>query len=1051
MSDRPDAPRGVIGLFVRHPTASNLLMMLIIVLGLFAASRLNTQFFPTIEIPAITVTVEWSGASALDVDKNIIDALDPELRFLDDVEKITAIAREGIAVFNIEFFGSADMQKAQSDVEQAVAGVTTLPEAAEEPKVRRVTFYEPVAKIAISGPFSERTLKSYAKQVRDGLLNAGIDRVSFTGARNEEIWATIPESELRRLGLGLDQIATRLREETRDLPSGTIEGASEMQLRTLAERRTADQIGQIEIKSDAAGNKVLLGEIAAVEPRFDDDAIIGLHNGGRAILLQVQRAVSADTLKTMETMKAWLERALPTLPQSLNVEVYDIRGELVTQRLGILISNGLQGLVLVLIVLFLFLNMRIAIWVAAGIPIAFLATLIVMALSGQSINMISMFALIMMLGIIVDDAIVVGEETATRQAMGEERLEAAESGARRMLTPVTAATLTTAAAFLPMFLISGRIGDVMVAIPLVAIAVLVASLIESFLILPGHLSHGFGGGGARLNRPPSAFRRRFDRGFDAFRAGPFLAAVRTAYDWRYATLALTIGATVISVGLIAGGRVDFQFFPSPESENISAEVEFAAGTPEAERIASLGRIEDALREAEAAVTGGENGLVVTSFTTLGKAGMTQSDTIAEVAVQLTPSEARTIRTRTIMDAWRERLPAIPGVERATINTERVGPPGRDIDVRLQDAPIEVLKAAAERVKAALSGYPGVTAISDDMPYGKRELIVEVSPRGLALGFTAESVGTQLRNAFDGAIATRFPFGDEEITLRVKRQQDAEGAQALDNFYLRAPDGTFVRFPEVAGIREQAGFSIVQRIDGKRTVSVTGDIDAEANSVGNVVAQLRADVLPDLVREYGISYEFGGRQDDQQKSFADLQLGGLVALTLIYVILAFVFGSYVRPLAVMAIVPFGLIGAIVGHYVMNMPLTIVSLIGLLGLTGILVNDSIILVTRLNERLKSGEDLRDSAIGASFDRFRAVLLTSLTTIGGLTPLMFETSRQAQFLIPMAITLVFGLAIATFLVLVLVPVLLAVGADIRRAAGAIRRLYGGRDRAGAPSAGA
>jgi len=1044
MSEQLDGRRGLVGLFVRHPTASNLLMITIIVLGLFASFRLNTQFFPTLEIPAITVTVEWSGASARDVEENIIDALDPELRFLDDVDKITAIAREGIAVFNIEFFSDADLQKAQSDVEQAVTGVTTLPDAAEEPTINRITFYEPVAKIAISGPFSERTLKDYAKQIRDGLLDAGIDRVSFTGARDEEIWATIPEAELRRLDLGLDQIATRVREETRDLPSGTVEGASEVQLRTLAQRRTAGEVAQIEVKSDAAGNKVRLGDIASVKPEFDDNAVIGLHNGSRAILLQVERAVSADTLQTMEMMKQHLDKVLPTLPESLTTQVYDIRGEYVTQRLGILIQNGLQGLVLVLIVLFLFLNARIAFWVAAGIPIAFLATLTVMFLSGQTINMISMFALIMMLGIIVDDAIVVGEETATQQTMREDRMDAAEIGAKRMMMPVTAATLTTAAAFLPMFLISGRIGDVMVAIPLVAIAVLFASLVESFLILPGHLSHGFGGG--KLNRPPGAFRRSFDRGFDAFRAGPFLGLIRLAYDWRYTTLAVAIGATILSVGLVSGGRVDFQFFPSPESENISAEVEFAAGMPEADRIAALSRIEDALSETEKALTDGEGGLVVTAFTTLGRAGRTQSDTIAEVAVQLTPSEARTIRTATVMDAWRERLPAIPGIERATVNTERVGPPGRDIDVRLQDAPIDDLKAAAERVKTALTGFPGVTAISDDMPYGKRELIVEVTPRGLALGFTAESVGSQLRNAFDGAIATRFPLGDEEITVRVRRKQEIGGPQALENLYLRAQDGSFVRFPEVASIREETGFSIIRRIDGKRTVSVTGDIDAEVNSVGNVVDQLRGGVLPELVEEYGITHEFGGRQEDQQQSFADLQLGGLVALTLIFVILAYVFGSYLKPLAVIAIIPFGLVGAIAGHYIMGFPLTIISMIGLLGLTGILVNDSIILVTRLNERLQAGENLRESAIGASVDRFRAVILTSLTTIGGLTPLMFETSRQAQFLIPMAITLVFGLAAATFLVLILVPTLMGVGRDVGRAAGALKRLYAGEARGGA-----
>lgn len=1027
---------GIIGLFVHHPTASNLLMVTMIVLGLFSISRLNTQFFPTIEVPVITVTVEWPGASAEDVEANIIDALDPELRFLDDVEEITSIAREGFAVITLEFYSNADMQKAQSDVEQAVAGVTTLPEDAERPEIKRITFYEPVAKIAISGPFNEAVLKDYAKQIRDGLLEAGIDRVTFTGARDEEIWVTVPEFELRRLQLGLDTIAARIRQETRDLPSGTIEGSAEVQLRTLAERRTPDELAKIEVKATAAGDKVLLKDIAQVETRFDDEAVIGVQNGERAILLTVQRAVTADTLKTMEEMNGYLERILPTLPETLKVVKFDVKGELVTGRLWILIKNGIQGLVLVVIILFLFLNARVAFWVAAGIPVAFMATLAVMLASGQTINMVSMFALIMMLGIIVDDAIVVGEETATRQARGDSAFEAAKRGALRMVKPVSAASLTTMAAFFPIFMVSGRIGDVMSAIPLVVIAVLVASLVECFLILPGHLRHGFG----RLNREPGWFRRNFDRALAQFRDGPFNRFVQLCYEWRYTTVAFTFGALIICIGLITGGRVGFHFFPSPESENISAEVEFAAGIPEAEQLKALKFIEDSLRRAEEELIGSGDNIVVTTFSTVGKAGQRQGDSIAEIAVQLTPSEARTIRTKTVMDKWREHLPRIPGVERITILAERAGPPGRDIDVKLKDAPTASLKAAAEELKEALTGYPGVTAIADDLPYGKRELVVEVTPRGLALGLTAESVGQQLRNAFEGAIATRFPRGDEEITVRVRRKQDVGGPHALNDLYLRTPSGVFVPFTEVARVREKTGFSIIQRIDGARTVSVTADIDPEVTSVGDVVESLSTGVLPKLAQKYNLRYSFSGRAEDRAKSFADLRLGALVALVLIYIILAWVFENYAKPLAVMAIIPFGVVGAIVGHMVMGMPLTIISLIGLLGLSGILVNDSIILVSQVQERLRQGDDLEAAAVGASRDRLRAVLLTSLTTIGGLAPLMFETSRQAQFLIPMAITLVFGLAAATLLVLVLVPALVGVGGDIGRLFRPIKQLYMG-----------
>jgi len=426
----PGSMAGPVRLFVRHPTASNLLMAVMVVLGLFGVVQLNTQFFPTMEIPSITVQVTWSGASAEDVEENILDALEPALRFLDDVEEVRSVAREGIGVITIEFTSQADMAKALGDVQEAVDGVTTLPDDAEQPKVQRHAFFEAVAKLALSGPFSEQALKEHAKRLRDGLLAAGIDKVTLTGARDEEIWVRVREADLRRLDLTLGDIAERVRNETRDLPSGILEGDVELQLRALAERKTPQTLSRIEIKSAPGGEKVFLGDIADVETRFDRDQPIGQQEGIRAIELSVQRAASADTLKTMELLDDYLAEALPELPPTLKVRKYDVRGKFVAQRLGILVKNGLQGLALVLIILFIFLDARVAFWVAAGIPVAVLATLAVMWGSGQSINMVSMFALIMMLGIIVDDAIVVGEHTATLQARGQSRLEAAEGGCK---------------------------------------------------------------------------------------------------------------------------------------------------------------------------------------------------------------------------------------------------------------------------------------------------------------------------------------------------------------------------------------------------------------------------------------------------------------------------------------------------------------------------------------------------------------------------------------------------------------------------------------------
>ncbi len=1065
---------GLIGVFVRHPTAPNLLMAVLIVLGIFSLLRLNRQFFPNIDLPMISVSVPWPGASAEDVETNVLEVLEPELRFLDDVHEVTSIAREGSGVISIEFNSDADLQKAQSDVEQAVNRITTLPEESERPIISRSVMFDGVASIAISGPFSEQVLKTFAKQIRDELLASGIDRVTLNGAREEEIWIKIREADLWRLGLTLQDISERVRQNTQDLPAGKLEGDAEIQLRARAERKTPETIGEIEIKSGTDGEKVFLRDIAEIDTRFEREGKIGLIRGKPAIEIAVQRAQRADTLKTMDILNQYLEKKLPTLPPTLEVSVYDVRGKFVVQRLGILIENGLQGLAIVLLLLFLFLNARVAFWVAAGIPVALLAALGVMYLTGQSINMVSMFALIMMTGIIVDDAIVVGEQTATLEEQGYSSLEAAQKGAVGMLVPVSAAMITTLCSFFPIVVISGRMGDILLAIPLVVVSVLIASLIECFLILPGHLRHS----GKR--RQPGLIRRNLDRGFAWLRDGPVLSIIKTAYAWRYTTVAVLVASLFIVIGMITGGRVGFQFFPSPESENLTAAVEFAPGVPRPQQIATLEQLEQSLYRAEqklleaqqqsvaandtetTTVFGAgeliaagrrliglndnvssspktDDRLVDAVFTLVGKAGRTQNDNVAQLTAQLTPSEQRLIRTNEIIKAWRKALPKIAGVERVAISGRRAGPPGRDVDVRLQSAPVEVLKAAAEELNQTLTGFPGVNAISDDLPYGKQELVLEVNARGNALGFTGQSIGAQVRSAFEGAISTRFARGDDEITVRVMRQQTSEGRQDLENFYVATSAGERVPLKEVVDISERRSFSIVQRRDGIRTVSVTGDIDPEITSTEEVVARLEAEVMPALAAKHALGYTYKGRDEERRESFRDLKQGALLTLCLIYITLAWVFASYWKPFTVMMIIPFGLVGAIVGHYVMGYALTIISMIGLLGLSGILVNDSIVLVTRINERLAEGETLEAAAVGGARDRFRAVLLTSLTTVGGLTPLLFETSRQAQFLIPMAITLVFGLAAATILVLLLVPSLIGIGGDIGRMAMGTGRGFG------------
>lgn len=1015
---------GIIGLFVRHPNAGNLLMVAMILFGVFSLTKLNKQFFPTIEIPKITISIAWPGASAEDAETNIINVLEPELRFLDNVEDMFSYAREGNALISIEFNARADMQKALSDIEAAVGRVTTLPNTSEKPVISRIAFFDSVASLIIHGPFDEATLKRHAKKIRDGLLDQGIERVTVEGARDEEIWVRVGQSVLRRLDLTVREIAAKFRQQSQDIPSGTLEGIVDKQVRSKGLAETLDSIGAIEVRSKTSGEKIYMRDIAIIEERFDRTGTRLLRNGEAAIRLQVMRAATSDTLAVANAMHKYLAKVEPTLPPGLKIDKYRVRSEFLVQRINLLLNNGFWGMIIVLIVLFIFLNARVAFWVAFGIPAAVMGTLGVMWLTGQSINMISLFALILTLGIIVDDAIVVGEHTATLQSQGVDPFEAAERGARRMLAPVVAATLTTQAAFLPLLMVQGRMGQFFIALPMVVLAVLTASLIESFLILPAHLRH------TKVNKGrPWRARQIFDKGFHTLRDVYFRKFAQTCFAWRYTTIAVAIALFILSIGMVVGGKIQFRFFPAPESEIIYAGVEFGAGTPRKQAIAAIKLLEASLAKVEQRLSRGKEKLIVSTFTTLGKSGLLRGDNVARINVELTSSEQRSVRTRAFIRMWRRMAPKIPGAERLTISARRGGPPGRDVDVQLIGKSPRILKQAALEVRELVQPFPGVSGVSDDLPFGKQEIIISLSARGAALGFTTELIGQQVRNAIEGEIARRFSRGDEEITVRVKADNPNGGMKNLRNLHLRSPSGREVPLTEVANLTEKQGFSVIQHRDGKPTVSVTADVDPKISSGPQVLEALAKSKLPDIARKYGITYKFKGRTEERQKSFSDLIIGLWIALGLIYLIIAWVLGSYAKPIVVMLIIPFGVVGAIFGHMIMGFPLTILSLFGLLGLAGILVNDSIILVIRIEERLKEGEDLASAAIAGAQDRMRAVLLTSLTTVGGLTPLLFETSRQAQFLLPMAVSLVFGLAAGTALVLILVPACLGIQDDISK----------------------
>ena len=1017
--------------FVAHPTASSLIMALMLIAGLFSVNRLNTQFFPDFGIDIINVAVTWSGASAKDVESNIIKALEPELRFLDGVDKVSASARENLAQISIEYQSGSDMQSALSSVESAVSRVTTLPETAENPVIYQLVRYDTISRLVLSGPYNELFLKEWAKRIRDDLLVLGIDKIQISPLLDEEIQIEVMPRALRSFNISLSDIAERIRFASQDIPSGDTVGNNTQQLRGIGSARTIPALSSIKVHVRSGGENVSINDLASINDAFAANSPSYFLHGMPAIELHIQRAEGADALLLAKWVDDYLETLMPSLPENLNVQQFDIAANLIRERINLLLRNGGGGLILVLGILFLFLNSRVAMWVAVGIPTAVLGSLWVMLITGQSINMVSLFALIMMLGIVVDDAIVVGEHAMAQRSAGLSPEDAATEGARRMLTPVLCASLTTIAAFVPVMMISGVIGEIITAIPLVVTAVLAASLIECFLILPGHLCRALANDVNKISK----FRTDFNNKYEHFRDGLFRNILERCVEWRYATLSAVLASFIVAIGLVAGGRVQFVFFPSPESNIIYANFAFSPGTARHVSKDMMLELSRSLDLAERALVENGNPIISTALGSVGAPVSTfdrrnsgSGDHLGGIVVELIPSEGRDVRTDELIAAWKTKIQELPGLEELTIRARQGGPPGRDVDVRLYGGEVETLKKAALEVRELLRRFEGVSDIADNLPWGKRELTFAVNERGKMLGFTTEIVSKQVRDGFDGAIATKFIRAGEEVTVRVRLRREVSTPATLRSLYVHTLDGVQVPLLEVVDIEEGRGFSVIRRENGLREVAITAEMQESIINPSDLMGSLQHNYLPEIVGRHGIKFRFAGRAEEQGDTLDDMKIGTALGLGAIYIILAWVFASYVRPIVVMSIIPFAVVGAIVGHWLLGFDLTILSLIGLLGLSGIVVNDSIILVTSVNEKIKDGQTLLKAVVAGTQERLRPVVLTSLTTIGGLIPLLFETSLQAQFLKPMALTIVFGLIATTILVLVVIPALIFIQEDCR-----------------------
>jgi multidrug efflux pump subunit AcrB len=1026
----PHHHHDLIGLFAQHRVAANLLMLTMILAGVFALSKLNTQFAPNFDPRTITVRIVWDGASAEDIASSITAPVEQALRNLDSLKRMTSTSANSLSLITLEFKNHADMSVALDQTKERIALLRNLPATAEKPEISKVLRYELVARLLLTGSGELAELRPLVRRFERELLERGIAKIEPTGLPAEEIAVQIPIARLAELGLTLSEAGQRIAAESRDLPAGMV-GREDVarQLRGLEQRRGELAFLDIPLAAGHDGRLLRLGEVSEIERRPRQGEARVEYRGRPAVELALYRAEHSDALAAAEILHAWLEQTRSTLPAGLALEVYDETWVMLAQRIDLMVENGLSGLVLIVAILFLFLHSRVAWWVAVGVPVSLLAMLAVLHLAGGSINMYSLFAMIMALGLVVDDAIVVGEDAWARYQRGSPPLLAAEEGARRMLPVVTASSLTTIAAFLPLMLIGGMLGNMVFDIPLVVISVLVASLVECFLVLPGHLRHGF----ARLGEAQAhPWRQRLDRAFDSFKEKAFRPLVRTALRWHWATLAVPVALLILGIGLLAGGRLNFTFMPDVESSTLSANVTFVAGTPP-ERIAAFVReLETSLAATDAELGPGlvrialaRHGLIVRSDWEAPIYG----EQYASLMVELRDPESRTVRSREFIRAWQDKIAAHPGMESFGIRELRTGPPGLDIDISLSALStgsgnqVEQLKAAALELQAALKTVPGVSAVQDDLFYGREQLIYRLRPEAVALGLDVAEVGRQLRAAYDGWLAQIFLEQQDEIEVRVVLpDHQRHDLSSLGQFQIRLPAGNTLPLADVVNFEPRRGFDTLHHHQGRLAVRVMADVDEEIANANQILAKLSEEVLPGLQNRYGIAYSLEGRAADQAETFGDLGKGLLLGLALMYLILAGVFGGYGWPLLVMAVIPFSLVGALFGHWLFGIDLTAISLMGLFGLSGVVVNDSIVLVKFYQDLRDSGEPIRPALEEAACQRLRAVLLTSLTTLGGLLPLLLETSWQAQFLIPMAVSLSFGLLFSTVLVLLVLPALLA-----------------------------
>jgi len=1026
--------------------AANLLMLIFIVGGLILAPRVQQEVFPEVSLDMISISVPYPGAGPEEVEEGILLKIEENLTGVDGIKEIRSTAAEGVGTVMVEVREGMDPDKVLQDVKSEVDRIFTFPLDAEEPIISKLLTRREVISVVVYGDLPERSLRERAEAVRDELLTyPQITQVDLGGVRPYEISIDIAEENLRRYNLTLEEVARRVRRASLDLPAGTIKTeGGEILLRTKERRYFGPEYADIPILSRPDGTQVRLGEIAEVRDTFQETDTFATFDGKPAAMVKVFRVGDQKPTEISDIVGKYVEEHNGSLPPSVHLATWNDTSELFESRMNLLLKNAALGLMLVLITLGLFLEIRLALWVMLGIPISFFGTLFLMPAIGVSINMISLFAFILALGIVVDDAIVVGENIFEHRQMGKPFLRAAMDGTQEVLVPVIFAILTTVAAFAPLLAVSGMMGKFIYVIPTIVITLLLVSLIECLFILPAHLAMGrrresaggFIGGIDRV-------RRAFGRSLERFITGPYRRLLALCLRWRYVTIAAAVALLIISVGLIGGGILKFTFMPRVDGDVITARLQMPRGTPAAETARIQKYIEkrgmETVAEFDARLPEGKSilrhfyavvgGTIAEGGPAGGPGGVTGANR-ADMALFLTASETRHVTASEISAVWRQKIGEIPGIESLVLESNLMRM-GANIDIQMAHENFDVLAVASERIREELTQYPGVSDIEDSYSRGKKEMKIRLKPEGRTLGITEEALGRQVRSAFYGAEALRLQRGRNEVKVMVRYPEaDRRSLWDLAEMRIRTPQGGEIPITRAARIEEGRGFSEINRTDRKRVINVTASVDSRQGNAQEILADLRGGVLQRLAHDYpGLTFDMEGEERERRESMQSMKSGFLLAMLAIFALLAIPFRSYTQPLLIMAAIPFGIVGAIGGHLIMGYSLSILSMFGIVALSGVVVNDSLLLIDRINgNRRDGGDDLCQAVLDAGQRRFRPILLTSLTTFFGLAPMILETSVQAQFLIPMAISLGFGILFATGITLLLIPALYLALEDIR-----------------------